>query len=120
MAFLAGGSTSAAAAVAPSAVSGPEAAEGVCAGATFGGRGFGASREARIREIGGRTVLFVLISPPSGFFCGAFLSISETVSTLGRWEGFGCGFSSGGRWPDVFGDDATGGGFALPSTFLFG
>ena len=111
MTFWGGSSASVAAAVAPSPVSDAVADGGVGAGAIFGGAG-GASRDARMREIGGRTVLFVLISPPSGFFCGAFLSISETVSTLGRWEGFGCGFSSGARWADVFGDAATCAGFA--------
>ena len=58
-------------------------------GAGWGGSGFfggaaGASNEARIREIGGRTVVFFFISPSAAFFSGCFLSISETLSTDGR------------------------------------
>jgi hypothetical protein len=40
--------------------------------------------EARIREIGGRTVVFLFISPSPDFCFGFFSSISETVSTSRR------------------------------------
>src|SRR5260370_907222 len=39
---------------------------------------------SRIREIGGRTVVFFLISPSAAFFCGCFLSINVTLLTAGR------------------------------------
>jgi hypothetical protein len=49
-----------------------------------GGAGFEvASSDARIREIGGRTVRFVLVSPSCVFFVGRFRSINETVSGCG-------------------------------------
>src|SRR5262249_56832993 len=46
------------------------------------------SSDARIREIGGKTARFVLISPSGDFFAGRFRSISETLSGCGvAWPG---------------------------------
>src|SRR5262249_9791152 len=92
--------------------------------ALFGGGAAGVSTDARIREIGGRTVVFFLISPSAACFCGCFLSISETLSTGVRWvaAGFGSGFAAGagaavfaGVWAVVgFGCDLTGSFETLP------
>jgi hypothetical protein len=69
-------------------------------GATAGG----SNSDARIREIGGRTVVFFLISPSAAFLCVGCLSISETLGTFrfgpgaaglaaaGAAEVFGAGF----------------------------
>jgi hypothetical protein len=43
--------------------------------------------EARIREIGGKTVVFFLTSPSSDFLAGGLLSIKETLSTVRRATG---------------------------------
>jgi hypothetical protein len=51
----------------------------------FGGVG-GVSSEARMREIGGKTVRFGFISPSSVFLLGFFRSMSETLSAS-RLEG---------------------------------
>ena len=56
----------------------------------LGGAG-GASIDARIREIGGRTVVFRLVSLSSDFFCAGCLSISDTVATLRRGTGGAAG-----------------------------
>src|SRR3954469_3148259 len=83
-----------------SSVSGTAA--GACSTSVVGGGGggaaagfgtVGASSDARIREIGGRTVLFFLVSPSVGFF-GAGLSINETLSTSRR-AGFGAAAGAG-------------------------
>ena len=70
-------------------------------GSGGGGGGFGAggaSIEARIREIGGRTVVFFLTSPSSAFLALGRLSINETLSTFRRGEagtaGAGAGFAA--------------------------
>src|SRR5258707_3821344 len=75
--------------VASAAASGSATASSVSgggggAGASFlGGGAVGASNEARIREIGGRTVAFFFISPSAALFFGWFLSINQTLSTAG-------------------------------------
>src|SRR5581483_1431387 len=69
---------------------------GFAGGAGFGGAG-GVSREARIREIGGKTARFGLTWPSSAFLLGFFRSMSETLSAS-RFEGravSGAGFDPG-------------------------
>ena len=76
--------------------------------------------EARIREIGGRTVLFFFNSPSPDFLRGCFSSIKETVSTPRRAEGFASSCAGSGR-AGVFlaGAGAGSDGFAADSTFAF-
>jgi len=66
-------------------------------GAGFGGVG-GVSSEARMREIGGKTVRFGFTSPSSAFLPGFFRSMSETLSA--SWVESravsGAAFESGG------------------------
>lgn len=85
----ASGSGCAASTFAPSVVDVEAGAGGGCA--FFGGGGaVGVSSDARIREIGGSTVVFFFVSPSVIFFSGCFLSISETLSTGARGAaGFG-------------------------------
>src|SRR5215212_4275296 len=59
---------------------------GAGAGAGLGGDG-GASIDARIREIGGNTVVFLLGSPSSERLAAGCLSISETLATFRRGAG---------------------------------
>src|SRR2546423_585235 len=70
----------------------------------FGGGAVGVSSDARIREIGGSTVVLFLISPSATFFCGCFLSISETLSTgvRGVAAAFGWGFTAAAGCALVF------------------
>src|SRR5215212_4537918 len=56
------------------------------AGAGLGGDG-GASIDARIREIGGNTVVFLLGSPSSERLAAGCLSISDTLATFRRGAG---------------------------------
>src|SRR5882762_8517515 len=79
--------SSPAAGAAPSAVA-FSAAGGSTTGSGFGGAAV-ASNDARIREIGGRTVLFFFNSPSPDFLRGFFSSINETLSTSRRGAGFG-------------------------------
>jgi hypothetical protein len=60
-----------------------------------GGGAVGVSSEARIREIGGSTVVFFFASPSAIFFSGCFLSISETLSTGARGGAAGFGAAAG-------------------------
>ena len=74
---------------------------GVCAGGASDASGFGgaavASSEARIREMGGKTLRLVFGSASSVFFRDFFRSINETLST------------SWGRAGAVRGSDSCGG-----------
>jgi hypothetical protein len=92
---------------------------GVTGGACgfFNGGAAGVSKDARIREIGGSTVVFFLISPSVAFFCGCFLSISETVSTGARCAtGLLADLASAARGGVDFGADA---GLCACSAFFF-
>ena len=94
MTFAAGASASdgAASVFAGSVLAGEGA--GVAGSGAFGFGCAGAlvvASDSRMREIGGRTVVFFLSSPSGVFFCGCFLSISETLSAAG----FGGGFAAG-------------------------
>ena len=70
-------------------------------GSAFGGSGgggaIGASIDARIREIGGKTAVFFLTSPSSDFFAGGCLSINETLATFRRAGGAGLADSGAGE-----------------------
>src|SRR5690242_2395250 len=88
--------SSAAAAAAPSVVDAGGGAGAACGSVGFVGDGATVPvRDSRMREIGGSTVVFFLISPSAAFFCGCFLSINETLSAAGRdgVAGFGAGFA---------------------------
>src|SRR6202048_724141 len=86
-----------------------DASEGAVGGAT----NVGASIDARMREMGGSTVLFFFTSPSSDFFFGFFSSMSETLSTSRRGVGedFGATFAAGGSGTCAF-VAAAGCGFA--------
>src|SRR5215472_15036157 len=82
-------STSAVGAAGASAFGAGSTGAGSALGGSGGGAaGFaemvGASNEARIREIGGKTVVFFLNSPSAAFLCAGCLSISETLATALR------------------------------------
>ncbi len=83
-------------------------------GAGFGGDG-GVSSEARMREIGGKTVRFGFTSPSSVFFLGFFRSMSETLSAS-RLEG---GAVSGADF-DVRGVCGFAAGATVSFNFCFG
>src|ERR1700731_1051764 len=84
------------------------------AGAGFGGAA-GASIDARIREIGGKTAGFFLTSPSSYFFAGGCLSINETLATFPRAGGAGLAGAGAGEGDFVNGSDfAEGAGFTAP------
>src|SRR5438270_1237033 len=89
--------------------------------ALFGGGAVGVSSDARIREIGGSTVVFFLTSPSAIFFCGCFLSISETLSTgvRGVAAAFGCGFAVAAGCAVVFVGAWACAGFACDFTGSF-
>jgi len=95
---------SADASVATTADSAGAASTGAGSGAdgTTGGVAAGVSNDARIREIGGKTVVFFLTSPASAFLCAGCLSISDMLATLRRGAG-AAGFSAAGAG---FGDGA--------------
>ena len=81
----------------------PGCSVGAAGGGGAGSGGFGlagagalvVASDSRMREIGGRTVVFFLVSPSAAFFCGCFLSIKETLAAAGRdgVAGFGAGFA---------------------------
>src|SRR5712692_1122284 len=83
-------------AVVPSAITpgdsfGGGGAASVFAGAAGFGRAPGASSDARMREMGGKTSRFVFTSPSSVFLRGFFLSMRDTLSASWRGAGAVCG-----------------------------
>src|SRR6266446_9256103 len=86
-----------AAAVVPSAITpgasfgGGGAASVFFAGVAGFGRAPGASSDARMREMGGKTSRFVFTSPSSVFLRGFCLSMRDTLSASWRGAGAVCG-----------------------------
>src|SRR2546430_1908491 len=83
-------------AVVPSAITsgdsfGDGGAASVFAGVAGFGRAAGASSDARMREMGGKTSRFVFTSPSSAFLRGFFLSMRDTLSASWRTAGAVCG-----------------------------
>lgn len=87
-------------------------------GAGFGGGATGVSSDARIRDMGGSTVIFFFASPSPAFFAGR-LSIKETLSTSRRGTtGLGGAFAAGAG-ADGFATGLCSGSFFFDPTFAF-